>query len=182
MSWCRHTNSSWPESCPKPELLIKYRRSSYSTGSAHSRFSAGSVVPHPLLLTHAAWIGHHVPGMGTLMAGFLTQVKVETLSRHPMRADVGLEEGKPRGTQHAHVHTYTYTYTFQRIHICTCIHTCIGTFTLTFKHTHINSHSCTSVCTYSYIHTQMCILYIQTGMHTQIDTHICTRLINMLLL
>lgn len=66
-----------------------------STGSAHRRFLLGSVAPHPLFLTHASWICHHVTGVGTLTAGFLIQVKIETQSRRSTRADVGLEEGHP---------------------------------------------------------------------------------------
>lgn len=53
-----------------------------STGSAHSRFLLGSVASHPLFLMHTSWICHHVTGVGTLTAGFLMQVEVETQSRH----------------------------------------------------------------------------------------------------
>lgn len=53
------------------------------TGSAHSRFLLGSAALHPLFLTHASWICHHVTGVGTLTAGLLTQVEAETQSSHP---------------------------------------------------------------------------------------------------
>lgn len=44
---------------------------------------------------------------GTVIAELMTQVVVEAQSRHPAGADVGLEEGKPRGTQAC---AYTYIY------------------------------------------------------------------------
>lgn len=174
-----YTNSSRPGSCPKPALLSKCRRNRHSTGSGHSRFSLGSVVPHSLLLTPAVWTNHHVPGIGTLMAVVLSQMEAEMQSRHPMRADVGLEEEKPKATQ-----ACTYTYPYVYIHVSTYIHMHLHTHMRTHVHTHTLTYTykfsftqCTSVCAHSYIHTQMCMPYIHTCTHTQIDAHICARFI-----
>lgn len=53
-----------------------------SAGAAHKSL-LGSAAPHPLFPTFASWICYHVTGVGTLIAGVLTQVEAETQSRRP---------------------------------------------------------------------------------------------------